>query len=140
MAYNNYFPANYQPYQQQFQGYQQPNYQQYQQPQMMTPPTIHAEIVQVDNEEAATKYPVGVGGTQMMMSKDESAFFVKTVGANGQYDLAVFEKRPPAPSEPPFDLQAYVRKDELNALISAILSENKPIPRKAKKEEMEDEK
>lgn len=139
MAYNNYFPTNYQPYQQPYQ-YQQPNYQQYQQPQMMTPPTIHAEIVQVDNEDAAAKYPVGVGNTQMMMSKDESAFYIKSVGANGQYDLAVFAKRPPAPSEQPFDPQAYVRKDELNSLINAILSENKPTPRKAKKDEMEEDK
>ena len=56
MAYNYYYPATYQPfYQQPGYQYQQPLYSQAQtqQTSQMTP-TIHAEILQVDNETAAT--------------------------------------------------------------------------------------
>jgi F0F1-type ATP synthase epsilon subunit len=114
--YNNYFPANYQPYQT-FNPYQnnayQQNYQNYQQsaqmqqpvqqmqqvqPQQMqnqayTLPTIHAEIVQVDDEQAAKNFNVAVGTSQMMIAKDDSAIFVKTAYANGESKLDVYEKR-----------------------------------------------
>ena len=46
----NYFPATY-----------QPMYPQYQ-PQM-TPPTIRAEIIQVDSEDQAANYPVNAGAS-----------------------------------------------------------------------------
>lgn len=84
----------------------------------MTPPTIHAEIVQVDGEQAASQYPVGAGMSQMMMARDESAIFVKTATANG-YTLDVFDKRPPAPTPPPFNPSEYVRIDALPALVAA---------------------
>lgn len=85
----------------------------------MTPPTIHAEIVQVDGEQAANQYPVGAGMSQMMIARDESAIFVKTVIANGQHTLDVFDKRPPAPTPPPFNPSDYVRIDALPALVAA---------------------
>lgn len=115
MAYPNYFPTNYQPH--------YPQYQQQQQ--MMTPPTIHAEIVQVDDEKAAANYPVGAGVSQMMIARDETAIFVKTALANGQYQLEVFAKRPAAPAEPPFDPAAYVRRDEIDAIVAAAVSAHK---------------
>lgn len=57
MAFNP-FPVGYQPYNP-YQQYQPQMQQAQQQQQMMTPPTIHAEIVQVDGEQAAAQYPVG---------------------------------------------------------------------------------
>ena len=55
-----YMPQGYQPV------YQQPmsQMQQIPQPQMMSPPTIRAEIVQVEGEQAAAAYPVGAGASQ----------------------------------------------------------------------------
>lgn len=135
-----YMPVNYPVYQppmQQIQMQQnamQAQQMQQQQPQMMTPPTIHAEIVQVDSEQAAAQYPVGAGASQMMIARDDSAIFVKTATPNGQYTLDVFAKRPPAPVEPPFDPSAYVRRDEIDALIAAaVASQN--APKRAKKTE-----
>ena len=84
----------------------------------MTPPTIHAEIVQVDGETAAAQYPVGAGMSQMMIARDESAIFVKTATANG-YTLDVFEKRPPAPQAAPFNPAEYVRLDALPGIVAA---------------------
>lgn len=136
MAWNNGFPATYgqtfpqgypmnqpNPYAQQMAqtGFQQPTAQQ-QPAQMMTPPTIRAEIVQVDDEKAASNFPVGAGASQMMIARDESAIFIKSAMANGQTTLDVFEKRPPAPPAPTFDPDQYVRKDELEMLVSAALA------------------
>lgn len=128
MAYYNPFPVGYQPYNPygQYQQIQQPQ-QMPQAPSMpgqpaqsMTPPTIHAEIVQVDSEQAAAQYPVGAGASQMMIAKDDSAIFVKTAGTNGT-TLDVFVKRPPAPPEPQFDPAAYVTREELETRLAAIL-------------------
>ena len=107
MAYNPYFPQTYQPY-----------------PQMMTPPTIRSEIVQVDNEEAAANYPVGSGMSQMMIAKDDSAIFVKSATPNGSR-LDVFVKRPQAPQKPAFDPSAYVTKEELETRVAALIAEMK---------------
>lgn len=104
----------------------------------MTPPTIHAEIVQVDGETAAAQYPVGAGMSQMMIAKDDSAIFVKTATANG-YTLDVFAKRPPAPEAAPFNPADYVRIDALPGLIAkevqaAVASMQPAKPARPKKE------
>lgn len=104
----------------------------------MTPPTIHAEIVQVDGEAAAQKYPVGAGMSQMMIARDDSAIFVKTATANG-YTLDVFEKRPPAPQPAPFNPAEYVRLDALPGIVAAEVQEaiaamQPAKPTRAKKE------
>jgi len=97
--------------------------------QMMTPPTIRAEIIQVDGEEQAAAYPVGAGASQMMIAKDDSAIFVKTANANGT-TLDVFVKRPPAPAAPPPD---YVTREDVEAMIAAAM------PKKAAKKEAAEE-
>ena len=139
MAYNSYFPAAYQPMYPQYQY--QPSYQQYQQQAQqtaqMTPPTIRAEILQVDDEAAANNYPVAAGASQMMIAKDDSAIFVKTAYANGGYNLDVFEKRPPAAPTPVFDPAAYVTKDELENRLAAILEAQSGTKRAVKREAAE---
>lgn len=129
MAWNNGFPATYPQYQQ-FQQpvFQQPVYQQPAQqqtqpaPQMMTPPTIRAEIVQVDGEDAAAAFPVGAGASQMMIAKDESAIYIKSATANGQTILDVYTKRPPAPPAPKFNPAEYVRRDEAEKFIKETIA------------------
>lgn len=129
MIFNNGYPASYQPFGYGYQQYQQPmQNQQPQQQQMMTPPTIRAEIVQVDSEEAASNYPVGPGSSQMMIAKDDSAIFVKTAMANGQSSLDVFVKRPRTPQKPAFDPDKYVTREELEKRLQAITERDKPIP------------
>lgn len=118
MIFNNGYPASYQPFGYGYQQYQQPMQNQ---PQQMTPPTIRAEIVQVDSEEAASNYPVGPGSSQMMIAKDDSAIFVKTAMANGQSSLDVFVKRPRTPQKPVFDPDKYVTREELENRLQAIL-------------------
>lgn len=96
----------------------------------MTPPTIHAELVMVDSEAAAGDYPVAVGASQMMMRKDEAAIYVKTAMQNGQYQLDVFEKRPPAPPAPKLDPADVVTKDYLEQRLADLLAPAKAAPEK----------
>jgi len=120
MAYNNGFPVGYPYYQ--VQPYQQQMIQQ----QAMTPPTIHAEILQVEDEAAASRYPVAAGASQMMIARDDSAIYVKTAYANGQgAELTVYTRRPPAPPKPAFDPEAYVTRDELEARLKALQQRGK---------------
>lgn len=137
MAYNNGFPATYQPM---YPQYQMPQYQQLQGTQMspangtmqtMTPPMVHADIIQVASEAEAQNYPVALGASQMMVAKDDSAIYVKTAFANGQSNLDVFVKRPPAPPEKPVDMGLYVTRDEFEQRIAALSA---PAKRNTKKE------
>lgn len=100
-------------------SHQQPQQMQ----QQMTPPTIRAEIVQVDGEAAARQYPVAAGASQMMMARDDSAIYVKTAAANGESVLTIYDRRAPEPPAPKFDPAAYVRKDELQTLLAALKKE-----------------
>lgn len=144
MAYTNGFPVGYQPfnpymqmnnpYMQQVQ--QMPQMQQpTQQPQAMTPPTIHADIIQVENEAEADRYPMAANQPpQMFMTRDESAIFVKTMLANNQHDLTAYIKRPPTPPTPPVDLAAYVTRQELDERLAALLQTAQTSKRTTKKE------
>jgi hypothetical protein len=136
MAYNNGFPVTYQQMYPQFQNpYLQPQFQQYQAPQQqqaqaMTPPTVHADIIQIASEQEGTTFPVAAGASQMMITKDESTIMVKTAFANGQTTLSIYDKRPPAPAEKPVDLSVYVTREELESRLAALTAPK----RQAKKE------
>lgn len=88
-------------------------------------PTIRAEIKQVDNIEAIDRVPMAGGTSQMFMTKDESAIVIRSMLANGQHSDVIYDKRPPAPPAPKFDPSEYVRRDELETLLSAALAAHK---------------
>lgn len=128
MAYNSYntgFPIGYQPYypQQQYTNINQQMPVQNQQ--AMTLPTIHAEIIQVDNEQAAENYPLAAGASQMMIAKDDSAIYVKTMFANGQYNLDVFVKRPPRQKQPEIDPNLYITREEFEQRLQSLMETHK---------------
>lgn len=102
----------------------------------LTPPTIRAEIVQVDSMDAIDRFPMAAGTSQMFMTKDEANIVVRSMYANGQHSDDIYDKRPPAPPAPTLNPAEYVRKDELEALIADAL-QAQTAPRKAatKKEE-----
>lgn len=138
MAYNNGFPMSYQQfYQPQYQspyvGFQSGSSQsqmQQQATQMMTPPTIHAEIVQIADRTEAASFPVGAGQAQMMITRDDSSIFVKTAFANGQSNLVEYVKKAPEPEIPPID---YVTREEFERRL-AELTAPKSKERKVKDE------
>lgn len=128
-VYNNGFPINYpQYYPQQFQYPQQnmqpQNIQQSNQ-QLMTPPTIHAEIVQIGNDDEAIGFPVGAGQSQMMMTRDDSAIFIKTAYANGQSALVKYTREKVKPQE---NVNAdYITREEFENRIAEIMKTRKVI-------------
>ncbi len=128
-VYNNGFPVTYpQYYPQQFQYPQQniqpQNIQQNNQ-QLMTPPTIHAEIVQIGGDDEAVNFPVGAGQSQMMMARDDSAIFIKTVYANGQSSLVKYAREKAKPQEAAN--VDYVTREEFESRIAEIMKSRKVI-------------
>ena len=147
MAWNNGFPATYPQMYPTYQGAtQQPAYAQQmpaagyqpqgqvagtqmsqanQQPPMMTPPTIRAEIIQLADEtweNTVDRFPLGPGASQMFITKSEDKVIIKSMGQDGPLPLIIYDKRPPEPPAPKFDPAQFVRKDELNMLVSAALA------------------
>lgn len=119
--YNNGFPINYpQYYPQQFQ-YPQQNAQQQNAgtAQMMTPPTIHAEIVQINGRDDAVNFPVGTGQSQMMMTKDDSAIYIKSAYANGQSTLIKYAKEEVKPQG--VEQVDYITRKEFESRMAEIL-------------------
>jgi hypothetical protein len=117
-------------------GQQQPAQQAQQNQQSLTPPTIRAEIVQVDSLDAIDRFPMAAGTSQMFMTKDEQNIVVRSMYANGQHNDDVYDKRPPAPPAPTLNPADYVRKDELQALIAdALQAHTAPHKAATKKEE-----
>jgi hypothetical protein len=86
---------------------------------MLTPPTIRAEIVQVEDEQAAANFPVGAGASQMMIARDESAIFIKSTGANGTPTLEVYDRRAKRAQEGPSN---FVTKEELAEALKTLRS------------------
>lgn len=129
MAYNNGFPMSYQQlYQPQYQspygGFQSGQQMSgaSQQAQMMTPPTIHAEIVQIADRAEALNFPVGAGQAQMMITRDDSSIFVKTAFPNGQSNLVEYVKKAPEPETPHVD---YVTREEFERRLAELTTPKK---------------
>ena len=125
--------AGYQnPYLPSMNGYQVPGYgwpgmqaapqqQMMQQPgqaPQMTKPTVHADIIQIENEDAGENEPVDAGTSQMMITKDESAILIKSVLANGETTMDIYRKIPKAPkaAEP-----EYVTRAEFEQRIAEMI-------------------
>ena len=107
-----------------------------QQGQSLTPPTIRAEIVQVDTLDAIDRFPMAAGTSQMFMTKDEQNIVVRSMYANGQHNDEIYDKRPPAPPAPTLNPAEYVRKDELQAILSELLqARTAPVKASTKKDE-----
>jgi hypothetical protein len=168
MAFYNGFPATYnQMYPQGYPGAQMPVYgqqmpnngymggtfqngntQSVQQPQqpapVMTPPTIRAEIIQIEDEAAVDRFPLAAGASQMFMTRAEDKIIIKTMGQDGSLPLVIYDKRPPAPPAPKFDPAEYVRRDEADKLImervetlvsAALTAQKAPQRKKAQEDE-----
>lgn len=129
------FPVGYQPYTGSYQ-YQYPqqmpmnnwNMSSAQMPQQsptvqqdMTP-VIHMDIKQVESVEAISKNPPATGTTGAYMTKDEKTIVFRSVYANGEYTDKVYEERPPEPPAPTFDPAEYMRKDEFDERVNAIVT------------------
>jgi hypothetical protein len=86
-----------------------------QQPVQMSPPMIHADIIQVGGQDEVDRFSVGAGASQMFMARDDSAIYIKTGTPNGA-QVVVYERRIGAPP-------AFVTREELEQRLSALTKE-----------------
>lgn len=111
--------------------------QQTAQPSGMSAPTVHADILQVKDEDEGRKTPVDVGTSKMMITKDESEIFVKSAFANGEYDFIVYKRQPkknPEPEKPAIDLSDYLTKEEFEKRIAALTLQSTAAKKSTRKE------
>ena len=97
----------------------------------MTPPTIHADIVQVSSEQEALNIPVNAGASKMMMLRDDSAIFIKSVDANSQPTMDIYRRDSQSLIPSPSD---YVTKEELRKILKGLKT-----PLKGKEEDEDDD-
>lgn len=90
----------------------------------MTKPTVHADIIQIEDEAAGANEPVNAGTSQMMITKDEQSILVKSVLANGETTMDIYRKIPPEakPEEP-----EYITREEFEARIAAMIRKAEPV-------------
>lgn len=93
-----------------------------QQTQQDMTPTIRTELRQVDSLAAIDRTPQAGGTTSGFITKDESVIVFRTMYANGESNSKIYDLRPPEPPAPRFDPAEYVRRDEVEKLVSAILA------------------
>lgn len=111
--------------------------QQTAQPSGMSAPTVHADILQVKDEDEGRKTPVDVGTSKMMITKDESEIFVKSAFANGEYDFIIYKRQPkknPEPEKPAIDLSDYLTKEEFEKRIAALTLQSTAAKKSTRKE------
>ena len=137
MAYNNYYPATYQPM-----YYQPPVQQQTQQP---------SSLIWVSNITEAQSYPVAPNNAVALWDASSPAIYLKQADASGRPTLKVFDivERSAGVSQSESKGIEYAAKSELDALseaLSAIKGELETmrgdiygIAGKRKKKEVEDE-
>lgn len=90
MAYNNYFPATYQPFQ--YQQYQQyPQYQNFQQMPQQPQQIQNGGFISVHNIQEAINYPVAPGNSVTFKDENSPYIYVKTKGFS-QLEEPTFKK------------------------------------------------
>ena len=142
-SYQGNYPASYAPT---MNGYQMPQAQapqaMVQQPgpaattPQMTLPTVHADILQVEDEAAMEQQPVNAGTSQMMISKDETVIGIKSVLANGESTMDIYRKQPKAAKPAGPD---YITREEFESRIAAMIRAVEPVRETCAETDAEDE-
>ena len=128
--YGNYQAAGMQPmpgygWPMQMQQAPQPMMQQTAPAAQMSKPTVHADIIQIENEEAGNNEPVDAGTSQMMITKDESAILIKSVLANGETTLDIYRRIPKAKKPAAPD---YITREEFESRMAEMIQKEKSRP------------
>lgn len=114
MAYNNYFPAGYQP----MQMYQQA------QPQMQAQPQNNSNsLIWVQGEGAAKSYLVAPGCTVALFDNESQTIYIKSADASGMPSMRVLDytfRESTAQNKNISPQGDYVTKDELSSLKEEI--------------------
>lgn len=124
MAFNNFFPATYNPI-----GYT-PTYQ---------PPTTPTQsgIVWVQGEAGAKAHPVGAGQSALLMDSENNVFYIKSTDVSGMpRPLRVFDYKERAAEiaqnapQQAIDTSLFVTRDELEKRIAELVGEKNALIKK----------
>lgn len=118
---NNYYPATYQPYSQQYAAqYQQPQYQVAQT--VQSNPPMQNSIGWVNDERDANLYPIAPNNSVDLHESSGKRIYVKFADATGHPTIRTYELIPPAEPEhtgEPKEMP-YAMKDDVAAVVSAL--------------------
>ena len=84
MAYNNYFPTGYQPYQPMYQNNPMQNNQ------MQNNQQQNGGVIWVQGLEGAKAYPVSAGQAVLLMDSDSNCLYLKSADQTGMPSLRIF--------------------------------------------------
>lgn len=115
-----YYPTTYSGYQ--YPQLQQPLTVQPTQPVQTVQPLQNQVLAWVQSEEEAQKYPLSAGQSIFLMNQNENYLYAKSVDQLGK--TVFIKKKLTDESEPKdnqIDLSGYIRRDELDTLISGII-------------------
>lgn len=89
----------------------------------MTPPMIHADIIQIESEKdkVIENTSVPIDKSQMFMTRDENLIAVKSATASG-VEIVYYDRRPSVPEPPQFDPRVYPTRNEVAQYIEERLS------------------
>lgn len=87
--------------------------------QPLTPPMIHADIIQVSDAAEAERYQINVGASQMFITRSEEQIYIKEQHPNG-YVLTTYDRRPPEPPREALDTAKYVTWDKLEERLAEM--------------------
>lgn len=97
-------------------------YQQYPQPVQYVQPMQNQILAWVQSEEEAYKFPLSAGQSIFLMNQNENYLYMKAVDQLGK--TTFIKKRLIDESdnqEPKVDLSGYIRKEELDSMITDII-------------------
>lgn len=126
MAYNNYFPATYQPvYPQQVQQYQQASQVQ---PQAQVPQNHNNGIIWIQGENAAKSYLVAAGNSVVLFDAENPVFYIKSADQTGMPSMKKFrfeEVTEVAQADNGQPVAEYITRDEFEKRLSELTTPKK---------------
>ena len=90
-------------------------------PQPVTPPTIHADLVQIGDMSETDAYQARAGAPLGFITRDENKIVFKTVGKDGAQMLDVYVRQPPEPAKPAFDPSDFVHKADFERMVEEVI-------------------
>lgn len=135
MAYNNYFPAGYQPvYYPQYQPQINPSdggFQQMQTNNRINQNTPANGLIWVQGEAGAKAYPVAPGQTVDLWDSENTIIYLKSADPSGMPSMKILDytiredtKKNPVMAKQEIDMSNYVTKEELKKIIEEMKHES----------------
>jgi len=120
-AYNSFYPATYQPYQNPYVPAYQPLQQQQIVPQTQPLQTMQSGIIWVSGDKEAAMYPIAPNNAVTLWSQSEPVVYLKQADASGKPTMKIYDLvERTDPSGPEAKAEEYATKADLTAVAGMI--------------------